>query len=63
MEIARIKLKSNGNLLVKIFQGEDFIKYLNECKRFFKFVKCDKPDASKKKSVEMYVVCKGLKEV
>ena len=61
MEIARSNLKHNGNFLVKIFQGEEFIKFLNECKKYFNFVKCDKPLASKKKSVEMYVICKGLK--
>ena len=54
------KLKHNGNFLVKIFQGRDFINFLNECKKHFNFVKCDKPEASKKKSVEMYVVCMGF---
>jgi len=61
LEIAKRKLKVNGNFLVKIFQSDDFIEYLNECKKYFRFVKCDKPLASKKKSVEMYIVCMGFK--
>ena len=63
LQIAIKKLKENGNFLVKIFQGKDYIRFLNECKKHFKHVKSDKPDASKSKSVEMYVVCKGFKPI
>lgn len=60
LEIAKKKLNMHGNLLVKIFQGKQFIDFLNECKKHFSFVKCDKPPASKRKSVEMYVICKDF---
>ena len=61
LEIAKNNLKPNGNFLAKVFQGDEFIKFLNECKKYFSFVKCDKPMASKSKSIEMYIICKGLK--
>ena len=61
LEIAKKKLKPSGNFLAKVFQGEDFIGFLNECKKHFNFVKSDKPEASKRKSVEMYVVCKNFR--
>lgn len=61
LEISRKKLKKHGNFLVKVFQSDEFIGFLNECKKYFGYVKCDKPQASKSKSVEMYVVCKNLK--
>lgn len=61
LEVATILLKHNGNFLAKIFQSDELIMFINECKKNFYFVKCDKPKASKSKSVEMYVVCKGFK--
>ncbi len=58
-EIAKKVLKKNGNFLCKMFQGRNFNEFLKELKKNFEFVKSVKPEASKKKSNEMYFVCKG----
>ncbi|RLG28107.1 hypothetical protein DRN98_10015 [Methanosarcinales archaeon] len=57
LNTAKAVLKKDGNFLCKIFQGpgsEDFVK---ECKKYFKKVFATKPEASKKRSKEFYVVC------
>jgi 23S rRNA (uridine2552-2'-O)-methyltransferase len=48
-------LKKDGNMLIKVFQGENFPDLLKEFKRKFKIVKTTKPPSSRKKSVEMYI--------
>ena len=60
-KIAKQVLKRNGNFVCKIFQGQGFREFLQELKKSFSFVKSIKPEASKKKSKEMYFVCKGYK--
>ena len=59
--IAKEVLKRNGNFVCKMFQGPDFNKFLQELRKNFNFVKSVKPEASKMKSKEMYIVCKGYK--
>jgi len=57
LDTAKAVLKKDGNFLCKIFQGpgsEDFVK---ECRKYFKKVFATKPEASKKRSKEFYVVC------
>lgn len=56
LRIARTYLKKGGKMTVKIFQGEDFPGFLKEFKRDFGKVKCFKPDASRDRSREIYVV-------
>ena len=52
-------LKSNGNLVMKMFQGSEYKNTLDNIKDKFKIFKTTKPPSSRKKSKEMYVV--GLK--
>jgi len=59
--IARNVLKLGGNFLVKIFQGKESEILLNELKKSFRFVKAYKPEASKKRSKEIYYVCLGYR--
>lgn len=59
LEIALHKLRTGGSLIVKIFQGEDFEKFLLLTRKYFSFVKCTKPPTSKNSSKEMYVVAMG----
>ena len=59
LEIAKEVLKRNGNFVCKTFQSQEFNEFLKELKQYFNFVKATKPEASKKKSKEMYIVCKG----
>lgn len=59
LEVALKKLKKNGNFLVKVFQGEGFEEFLKKVKKNFKLAKAFKPEASKSKSKEMYIVGLG----
>lgn len=54
-------LKPNGGLLVKIFQGEGFDAYLKAVKAHFKTVKIRKPEASRARSQETYLLANQLK--
>jgi len=60
-KISKNVLKRNGNFVCKIFQGPGFREFLQELRKNFNFVKSVKPEASKMKSKEMYIVCKGYK--
>jgi len=53
-------LKDKGNLVIKLFQGEDFRRFYQIMKKKFLFVKSYKPTASSKKSNEIYVI--GIKK-
>ncbi len=59
--IAEEVLRPKGNFVCKIFQGERFNEFLNLVRKNFSFVKSTKPEASKKKSKEMYIVALGYK--
>lgn len=52
-------LAKNGNILIKVFQGEEFKNLIDKLKKKFKVLKTTKPSSSRKKSSEMYVI--GLK--
>ena len=62
-EIIKMVLKRNGSFVCKIFQGQGFNEFLRELKKSFSFVKSVKPEASKMKSNEMYLICKGYKNL
>ncbi len=54
--IAKKVLKKDGKFVCKIFQSTYFEEFHKEMKKVFKVVKTVKPEASKKKSKEMYLV-------
>ncbi len=54
-------LKKNGNLAVKVFQGEGFDQYVQEVRKYFKTIKIRKPNSSRPRSREVYVVAMGYK--
>lgn len=60
-DFAREVLKPEGSLLVKAFQGEAFEAWLKMLKTQFKQVFVRKPKASRGRSPEVYLVCKGKK--
>lgn len=45
-----------GNFIVKVFQGEFFKEFIDKMKKIFEKVLISKPDASRKRSSEIYVV-------
>lgn len=49
-------LKPRGSCLMKVFQGEDFDRFLHFTKKRFKVVKIRKPDAVRDSSREVYIV-------
>ncbi len=55
-------LKKDGWFIVKIFQGGEHIKYIQEVKDMFHEVKNFKPQASRSKSSERYIVAHRLKK-
>lgn len=61
LEFAGLCLKPGGALLVKAFQGAGFIEFLAEMRRAFAKVESRKPQASRGRSSEMYLLGKGLK--
>lgn len=52
-------LKPGGNLLIKIFHGEGFDALLKQARREFKQVMVQKPEASRARSRETYLLAKG----
>ncbi|MBI4159238.1 RlmE family RNA methyltransferase [Candidatus Woesearchaeota archaeon] len=52
-------LKLHGNFLVKIFQSEDSQGLLGDIRKRFSFVKVFKPENSKKRSNEIYIIAKN----
>ncbi len=59
LDFARQTLKPGGGLLVKIFQGEGYDDYVKELRSSFKKVVTRKPDASRPRSREVYLVAQG----
>ncbi|MFY8273173.1 23S rRNA (uridine(2552)-2'-O)-methyltransferase RlmE [Pseudoalteromonas sp. SSDWG2] len=54
-------LKKNGAFAVKVFQGEGFDQFVKDVRDSFRSVKIRKPDASRARSREVYVVATGYK--
>jgi 23S rRNA (uridine2552-2'-O)-methyltransferase len=61
LDFAVNHLKPQGNFLVKVFQGSGFEALVADIRRRFVQVMIRKPEASRSRSSEVYVVAKGLK--
>jgi 23S rRNA (uridine2552-2'-O)-methyltransferase len=61
LEIAQCILKPDGSFFVKVFEGELLNDYMQTVKTLFETVKMVKPQASRQKSSEMYLLALGLK--
>jgi len=62
LEIAQCVLRPGGNFFVKLFEGEMFNDYIQTVRDLFETVKIVKPQASRAKSSEMYLLALGLKQ-
>lgn len=61
LDMARRVLKPKGDFVAKVFQGEGSDDYIKEVRSSFDKVMIRKPDASRPRSREVYVVAKGFK--
>jgi len=59
-DFAKQVLKPNGSFLVKVFQGAGFDEYLKALRHDFKRVKVCKPQASRGRSKEVYLLARGF---
>lgn len=61
LDMARQVLKPGGSFVAKVFQGVGYDEYLKDVRSSFDKVLIRKPDASRPRSREVYVVAKGFK--
>ncbi|MBS3829147.1 23S rRNA (uridine(2552)-2'-O)-methyltransferase RlmE [Proteus mirabilis] len=61
LDMCRDVLAPGGSFIVKVFQGEGFDEYLGQIRSLFTKVKVRKPDASRSRSREVYIVATGHK--
>ena len=61
LDMAKQVLKPGGNYAAKVFQGEGFDEYLKDLRTSFQKVVTRKPESSRARSREVYLVAKGYK--
>lgn len=61
LEFSRNWLKPEGAFLVKVFQGYGYEEFVREMRLVFNAVSSRKPDASRDRSSEVYLLGKGLR--
>jgi 23S rRNA (uridine2552-2'-O)-methyltransferase len=60
LRIARLFLRSSGNMLVKVFQGSELEDFRAEMKNSFRTLRIVKPPASRPESAELYFLGLGF---
>jgi 23S rRNA (uridine2552-2'-O)-methyltransferase len=60
LNIASALLRKNGNFVAKIFQGAYYNKFYEDVKEKFGYTRAYSPEASRKKSAEVYVIGKSF---
>jgi 23S rRNA (uridine2552-2'-O)-methyltransferase len=61
LDFSRHWLKPDGAFLVKVFQGYGYEDFVREMREVFRSVLTRKPDASRDRSSEVYLLGRGLK--
>ncbi len=61
LEFSKDWLKPDGSFLVKVFQGHGYDDFVAQMRRIFKTVVTRKPDASRDRSSELYLLGRGLR--
>lgn len=61
LDFSRNWLKPDGAFLVKVFQGYGYEDFVKEMRQVFNVVSTRKPDASRDRSPEVYLLGRGLK--
>ena len=62
VDLVRQVMTDDGIFIAKLFQGEGFDEFVRNTRTVFNVVSLKKPDASRSKSREVYLVAKGLKK-
>ena len=57
LKFSKSNLSNNGSMIIKIFHGSDEKLFVKELKKNFLIVDFFKPNASRKESSEIYIVC------
>jgi 23S rRNA (uridine2552-2'-O)-methyltransferase len=63
LDMAERVLKPDGSALIKVFQGAGFQELVATARRTFAKVKLCKPEASRSRSPELYLLAKGFRLV
>ena len=61
LDMCKEVLAPDGSFVVKVFQGVGSEEYLKSVRELFKVVKVRKPDSSRARSREVYIVATGFK--
>jgi 23S rRNA (uridine2552-2'-O)-methyltransferase len=61
LEFSRVHLKPDGAFLVKVFQGSDYEAFVKAMRETFRTVAVRKPDASRDRSAEIYLLGRTLR--
>ncbi|MCA1931637.1 23S rRNA (uridine(2552)-2'-O)-methyltransferase RlmE [Rheinheimera sp.] len=61
LEMCNNVLKKNGSFVVKVFHGEGFEAFVQKVRSVFITVRIRKPDSSRARSSETYIVATGFK--
>ena len=61
LEFSKAHLKPEGAFLVKVFQGSDYEQFVKQMRETFKTVVVRKPDASRDRSPEIYLLGRTLR--
>lgn len=56
LDFAQLHLRPGGNMLIKVFQGAGFMEYRTAMLKLFQSVQSRKPDASRDRSAELYLL-------
>lgn len=61
LDMAQRVLRADGSFVAKVFQGEGFDRLLADMRRDFRTVVSRKPESSRARSREVYLVAKGFR--
>ncbi|MBU2881509.1 23S rRNA (uridine(2552)-2'-O)-methyltransferase RlmE [Psychrosphaera sp. B3R10] len=61
LDMCQQVLNKEGKFAVKVFQGEGFDQFVKDVRNVFKVVKVRKPESSRARSREVYLVATGFK--
>lgn len=61
LTLARTIIRQGGKMVIKLIMGSEFDQFLKDVRQMFQSVSLYKPKASRERSSEIYLICKGWK--